>query len=147
MLYPAKPRNRLGRSFLWDVKLLDKLDTDRFLIEKDQEMYVIDKQGCCRPEYCQAACCQVFCLKSGFSDYLAGFTEKGIAGPLIPMRCKYLTEDLRCARWERTDFPTACREFPVPGDRMYLEVMDFCSFTFHLVEKVPMTRQSAMGYG
>jgi hypothetical protein len=147
MLYPAKPSNRLGRSFLWDVKLLEKIDTDRFLVEKGKKMFVLGKQGCCRPEYCQAACCQVFCLKDGFSAYLEGFTKKGLAGPLIPMRCKYLSEDLWCARWEQSDFPTACREFPVPGDRMYLEVMDFCSFTFHLLEKVPMTRKSAMGYG
>jgi hypothetical protein len=41
----------------------------------------------------------------------------------------------------------ACREFPVPGDRMYLEVMDFCFFTFHILEKVPPFPESHMGSG
>ena len=132
----------LGRAFMWGVSLLEVFSEEEstYLVEQGGNEHLIRRMGECRPERCRSACCRMLCLSGMFSSYLEGFAEMGETAPVVRMHCKFLDADYLCLRWARHDFPKACSDFPSPGDKMYLEVMDTCSFFFEMVENVSALR-------
>jgi hypothetical protein len=124
---------RLNRSLLEEISLLEGLGDDQYLVRwRDQEM-IVAKRGRCEYLRCKAMCCSMLCLRGPWTSYLSGFAVRGLASPLVRIPCRFLDHDLTCRRWDSTDFPENCRNFPVPGDPMYLEVMERCAFFFELV--------------
>jgi hypothetical protein len=129
------PGQVLDREFLEETKLLEGLGEDSFLVRwRDQEL-IVARVGRCEYLSCKAMCCSMLCLKGPWTSYIAGFADQGRASPLVRIPCRFLQADLTCLRWNLSDFPENCRSFPAPGDPMYLEVMEQCSFAFELVRR------------
>jgi hypothetical protein len=130
-----KPGQLLDRPFLKEATLLEKLESNRYLIQwRDRDLIVV-RHGRCEYRECRAMCCSMLCLKGPWTPYLSGFADQGIVSPVVPIPCRFLRQDLTCLRWKRPDFPENCGNFPVPGDPMYLEVMESCTFSFFLVRE------------
>ncbi|MFW6357372.1 MAG: hypothetical protein ACOC0K_01425 [bacterium] len=125
---------QLSREFLSEVRTLEEtIQVDEYVIEHHETRYLVQRKGFCDFLRCEAACCQMLCLKCKWNAYLEGFAVKGKHSPLIANPCKYLERDLSCSRWSGPDYPSICKSFPVPGDAMYLEVMDRCTFYFQMI--------------
>ena len=129
------PARLLSRSFLQETTLLEGLEDNRFLIRWREQELIVVREGRCEYLRCNALCCSMLCLRGPWTPYLAGFAIKGRASPLVRIPCRFLQEDLTCRRWKENEFPENCRNFPVPGDPMYLEVMEQCSFSFFLIRR------------
>ena len=130
--------DRVSLEFLRSVKALEKISSSppQYLVERQGRTLLLERRGTCDYERCRALCCRMLCLDLEWNDYLAGFAEKGVYGSFIYKTCRYLSDDFTCKRWNTSDFPRACYNFPVPGDPMYLEVMDTCSFFFLVLREV-----------
>lgn len=130
----------VSRDFLCSAISLEKTSTHppRYLVEHKERTFLLERYGKCEYQHCKAACCRMLCLNIEWNDYLAGFAEMGIRTPLIHRTCKHLAHDWTCLRWHSPHFPGACGNFPVPGDAVYLEVMDVCSFHFLLLREVKL---------
>ena len=123
---------RVSMEFLRSATPLENTSSSppQYLVEREERTFILERQGTCEYRKCKAICCRMLCLNLPWNEYLAGFAEKGIKAPLIYRTCRYLAKDWTCLRWNSQNFPSACANFPVPGDTMYLEVMDSCSFFF-----------------
>lgn len=133
------PDQLLDRAFLASLQQLERLTgpdwgPDEFVARRGKRQYWLRRVGTCRPQECDSACCAMFCLRDEMSDYLAGFADQGLRGPIIPLRCRFLQADGDCRRHGAPDYPQTCQDFPTPTDPMYLEVMERCGFGFTLVE-------------
>ena len=126
------------RNFLKSATALEKISCSppQYFVEIEERTFLLERHGTCEYERCKAICCRMLCLDIQWNEYLAGFAEMGICTPLIHRACRYLAQDWTCLRWSSQRFPRACANFPVPGDAMYLEVMDVCSFFFVLLREV-----------
>ncbi len=139
-------KKRVSRNFLRSATPLEKTSSSplQYLVEREERTFLLERHGTCEYERCKAVCCRMLCLNLQWNEYLAGFAEMGIRAPLIYRTCRYLALDWTCLRWSSQHFPRACANFPVPGDAMYLEVMDVCSFFFVFLREVkidgPMDR-------
>jgi hypothetical protein len=133
--YGPKPGQLLDRHFLEEVTLLEMLEANRYLVHWRDRDLIVARHGRCEYRECKAMCCSMLCLKGPRTAYLSGFADQGIVSPVVPIHCRFLRQDLTCHRWDRPDFPENCGNFPVPGDPMYLEVMESCTFSFVLVRE------------
>lgn len=143
----ANPSATLGREFLLDVRVVEQAchDPVLFVVERKGKRYTLCRKGSCDFRACNAVCCRMLVLEGAFTPYLEGFAKKGRHAPIIPRTCRYLAEDCSCRRWNAPDFPTRCANFPVPGDALYLEVMDSCAFSFELAQDLgPLERTSRL---
>jgi len=137
----------LTRGFLQEVTTLERtsIDPPRYLVDHRGRNFLLERKGACDFKACEANCCRMICLNLEWNDYLAGFAEKGTGAPLIYRTCRYLSPDFTCRRWGKGRLPRPCDNFPVPGDPMYLEVINVCSFSFVIVQEKmrdPMDRQT-----
>ena len=132
--------NRVSRNFLRSTSPLEKTSASppQYLVERENRIYLLERYGTCEYKRCKSICCRMLCLNLQWNDYLAGFAEMGIGAPLIYRACRHLAQDWTCLRWNTQHFPSACANFPVPGDVMYLEVMDVCSFFFVFLREVKL---------
>ena len=131
---------RVSRNFLKSATTFEKTSSspDQYLVEREERTFLLERHGTCEYERCKAICCRMLCLNLQWNEYLAGFAEMGIHAPLIYRTCRHLAQDWTCLRWNSQHFPHACANFPVPGDAMYLEVMDVCSFFFVFLREVKL---------
>lgn len=139
----------LSLNFLKSISPLERLPTSppRYLVEHRDRILILERRGTCDYDKCEASCCRMLCVNLDWNEYLAGFAEQGMNAQIIHRSCRYLLEDdWTCRRWDRRDFPRACINFPVPGDPLYLEVMEVCSFFFVFLQEIkidgPMERQT-----
>ena len=131
---------RVSRNFLKSATTFEKTSSSpaQYLVEREERTFLLERHGTCEYERCKAICCRMLCLNLQWNEYLAGFAEMGIHAPLIYRTCRHLAQDWTCLRWNSQHFPHACANFPVPGDAMYLEVMDVCSFFFVFLREVKL---------
>ncbi|MBG0776921.1 MAG: hypothetical protein H0S85_10880 [Desulfovibrionaceae bacterium] len=142
---PAPARALAGspadRDFLRDAEMLELMADDLFLVRRADREYVLRRTGACDTERCRAACCAMICLHGDYSEYLEGFADRGAGSPVVRVRCRFLDAADRCSRWRAPNYPLACLLFPIPGDHLYLEVMDVCAFRFIVEADVTNLRE------
>jgi hypothetical protein len=126
---------RLGRDFIAGVALLESLQDGTYLVRWGERELIVLRRGNCDYAPCNASCCSILCLRSPWTPYISGFAEKGLASPVVRIACRHLLHDMTCSRWNQAEYPENCKHFPTPGDPMYLEVMDRCSFHFEIVRE------------
>ena len=133
----------LSKNYLKSVTPLERIATSppQYLVEREGRTFVLERHGMCDYESCQAICCRMICFNLEWNEYLAGFAEKGTWIPYIYKTCRYLAENSMCLRWNEWHFPRRCDNFPVPGDPLYLEVMDLCSFWFVCLREIKEDRK------
>lgn len=128
----------LSKEFLKSVTPLERISSTppQYLVEQEGRTFILERRGQCEYERCQAICCRMICLNFEWNEYLAGFAEKGAFVPFIYRTCRYLEGNFKCRRWNEFHFPRPCDNFPVPGDPMYLEVMETCAFSFVYIGEI-----------
>ncbi|MFW6324823.1 MAG: hypothetical protein ACOC0U_07145 [Desulfovibrionales bacterium] len=134
----ARDGEALPFAFMKNAKICERFSWEEqlFLVEHQGREYLVRRRGECFPSSCGAACCSFFCLKGPWTRYLAGFAYQGRAAMYIRQKCRFLGGDYLCKRWRKPDYPENCLSFPVPGDLMYAEVMDRCSYWFTLERRI-----------
>ena len=134
------------REFLTNKEILSMrskiLDPKKglYLFWNDDEIIFSIRTGKCDYKKCGNACCKFLCFP-GSHEYYEGFGDRGISVDhiIFKKRCKYLSKNGVCQKWDKEDFPRACKQFPHPTDNTYLEVIEKCSFKFKILHSVKRT--------
>jgi hypothetical protein len=126
---------RIDRSFMAGISLLETMLDGTYLVRWQEREFIVLRRGNCDYFPCKASCCSILCLRGPWTPYISGFAEQGLASPVVRIACRNLLQDWTCSRWNGAEYPENCQHFPTPGDPMYLEVMDRCSFHFEIVRE------------
>jgi hypothetical protein len=136
------------KDFLFSYILVWEKNTKIVLVELKKEFVIVKRTGKCNYKKCKNACCK-FCSAAYLKDYSRGFFEKDVFGKeIVKIKCNNLNKNGTCKLWGKKSskdsqtnkgFPLACKEFPIPQDSIYWNVLDVCSYKFevlHSIQKV-----------
>ncbi len=124
--------------------LLWKPNLKLFVIELKDKFIIVKRVGKCNWKKCKNACCKI-CSAGYIKDYSKGFFDgKDDFGKyIIRKSCNNLMKDGTCKLWKKRitnydsslnkGFPLACKNFPMPGDSIYWNVINVCSFKFQII--------------